>query len=450
MRLSPLSLLLPLATACHGDDFDVTVTVDATVPSIVRLAWRTPEPGRSWAEYAGPDDAFTLSTPVVDDGSTDHEAVLLGLPFLQECEWRAVTEVDGDERSAVGTVETGGMPSGFPDLRTPVWEQDRTSPERFLAGTFLASEGLFAVDRGGGFRWFHAFDGYQMPEFEVSREGTVLFNSYATDHSIDVGEIHEVSWDGTLSEDRRLVLGHHSFTELPNGDIAYVAADIREWYDPDEEKEVTVVGDQIRILPDDGGESWTLFSTWDWQEPAEHDRWRDGFYPQGFDWTHANAVRYDEPTDTFLLSLRNLDTILEIDASTARVLRTFGRTGYGFAPDALMFAYQHDPHWTPDRTLILLHSDPGARRSQAVEYEVDEEAGLLREVWRHGGGDQPIMAQYQGGVQVLANGNRLVNFGSAGVLREVTVEGDVVWELRGSAGAAFGAVEAMGSFYDAP
>jgi hypothetical protein len=96
----------------------------------------------------------------------------------------------------------------------------------------------------------------------------------------------------------------------------------------------------------------------------------------------------------------------------------------------------------------MLHTDPEARLTLALEYEVDDGAQLLREVWRHGDEGTAVLAQYQGGVTVLENGNRLVNFGSAGVLQEVTVEGDVVWELKGSTGAAFGSVEAFGSYYE--
>jgi len=448
MRPSPSPFLLLLtATACHRDDFEVEVTVDDAVPSIVHLAWSTDVPGRSWVEYAGPEDE-TMSTPVVDDGATEHAATLLGLPFLQECEWRAVTEVDGDELWAGGTVETGGMPSAFPDLRLVSWDEDRASDERFFAGTYLDSVGLFAIDREGQYRWFHEFGRFLLPDFDLSQDGTLLFSSYSIDRTVDLGEIHEVSWDGSVSVDRRLVLGHHSFAELPDGTIAYVAVDIRDWYDPIEGALVPVVGDRISILPADGGDPWTFFSTWDWRDPQVHDRWNDGFYEDlGADWTHANAVRYDEQTDSYLLSLRNMDTVLEIDGSTAQVLREFGRSGYTFGSGSFEFSFQHDPNWTPERTLLMLSTDEEVKQTWAVEYLVDPDARVLREVWRHGD-DESIYAQYQGGVRILSNGNRLVNFGSAGVLQEVTEDGDVVWEVRGGTGAAFGATRAFESFYD--
>ncbi|MBN1336504.1 MAG: aryl-sulfate sulfotransferase [Deltaproteobacteria bacterium] len=445
MRPSLLACLF-LCSACGSDDFEVEATVDPDVPSIVRLTWSTDQPGRSWVEFASPGEDVQR-TPAGPDGLTEHEVVLLGLPFLAEAEWRAVTEVDGRALEASGTVETGGMPATFPDVRQTAWEVHETAPERFFAGTFLASSGLFVFDREAGYRWFHTFDGHQLPEFEISHQGTLLFNSFLTDHTVDSGELHEISWDGEIDDERPLVMGHHSFFEMPSGDIAYVAADVRDWYDPTLEETISVVGDQIRILPADGGESWAFFSTWDWSEPKRHDRWNSGFYGElGGDWTHANSVRYHESTDTFLLSLRNLDTILEIDGTTAEVLRAFGHLGYGFGPGSTPFSFQHDPRWTVDGTLLLLTTDERQRMSMAVEYEVDDTEQLLREVWRYQDADG-VYAQHQGGVRVLSNGNRIVNFGSAGVLQEVTRDGDVVWEIRGGTGAGFGATESFSSFY---
>ena len=48
---------------------------------------------------------------------------------------------------------------------------------------------------------------------------------------------------------------------------------------------------------------------------------------------------------------------------------------------------------------------------------------------------------------MLSNGNRLLAFGTSGIIREVTPQGEVVWELQSPLGTAFGRVMALQEFY---
>jgi hypothetical protein len=81
----------------------------------------------------------------------------------------------------------------------------------------------------------------------------------------------------------------------------------------------------------------------------------------------------------------------------------------------------------------------------AVEYAVDDTLGQLREVWSEGDAEG-FRALVQGYAVGLENGNRLVNWGSVGLVREVTRDGEVVWEARCPSGE-FGSTLPFSDFY---
>ena len=80
---------------------------------------------------------------------------------------------------------------------------------------------------------------------------------------------------------------------------------------------------------------------------------------------------------------------------------------------------------------LLASSHVSARSDEGVvrEYELDEDAGVLREIWSYGEGDG-IDADNAGEAHRLANGNTLHNTGTTPRLREITPEpSEVVWDL---------------------
>ncbi len=71
------------------------------------------------------------------------------------------------------------------------------------------------------------------------------------------------------------------------------------------------------------------------------------------------------------------------------------------------------------------------------EYALDRKDRVLREVWRFGDGDG-IRATNAGEAHRLPGGNTLHNTGTTPRIREITPEGDVVWDL------AFSGTKLMG------
>ncbi|MFH1468928.1 MAG: aryl-sulfate sulfotransferase [Pseudomonadota bacterium] len=445
--------LLPLLTlsllGCN--DFEVIATLDEEAPMVVRLAWTTPEPGKGWAEFGLNADDLGMRTSTEPEDTTEHSLTLLGAPPLADVYFRAVTETGSEELEARGTIRTEGLPAELPDFVVTVDEPEKQAPLPYILGTaFGGMPAVYVVDRQAHWLWYKQVDRDKNPIQLAFEEGTghVLFNSFLTDHGEDDSNITRVSFDRRVDEDMHTPYGHHSFTQLPDGSLAYLSIDVRDFDVFDTGEPISVVGDAVMILPVDGGEPYAFWSTWDWRDPHWHDRWDSGFYPQGGDWTHCNAVNYVASNDTLLVSVRNFDVLLEVDMQSGAVLREFGgEDGYRFAEGSRTFNYQHDATWTVDDTLLLITTDEEVRETTAVEYAVDDGAQTLTEIWSQGDGEGHY-ALVQGTARDLSNGNRLINYGSVGLVQEVTLDHEVVWEMKALAGTAFGNTVPFPDLYD--
>ena len=100
------------------------------------------------------------------------------------------------------------------------------------------------------------------------------------------------------------------------------------------------------------------------------------------------------------------------------------------------FEFQHFPNITAEGTLLVSSHMPGyADTSDAVagqhafmEFEVDRENQTLIERWIYN--DGPEWAMYKGMAIRLPNGNTLGNYGTGGVIREITPDRQTVFHVK--------------------
>jgi hypothetical protein len=165
--------------------------------------------------------------------------------------------------------------------------------------------------------------------------------------------------------------------------------------------------------------------TWQWNatdhlgEGTEFREEYGGPEQRGFerDWTHMNDIdRIDN--GNFQLSIRNFDTVLEVDPETNEIVRTVGRPG-----DHDTLRRQHNPHRLEESGTILVADSENDR---VVEYGVDNETA----VWEYGGGDLLLWPR---DADRLPNGNTLIVDTFYDRVIEVDGTGSVVWEYRGVA-----------------
>ncbi len=453
-RLLPVAFVLPAcAPPSTGDsleesfDFDTRVEIHDTEPTVVVVSWTTETPGPSWVEF-GVDGALDRTTSVEDDGTTEHEFRLVGLPASTEVQFRAVSESDGVESASTGTAWTREFPPHVPRMGFGALDHDLAAPNAYVAASvFGATTGTLVADREGSVLWFWQQPGnVTIPKMELRNGSTELIAmvtpaAFGTQNAqIRIFSIADGSEQGfTLTGG-----AHHAFTQLPDGSIAYIHADIREWENPLGEV-VKVAGDAIAIRSPDG-DTRDLFTIWDWQAPAWNEWWGDGYFAGASNWTHANALDYDPNTDTLLLSMRNTRSVVEVDVGSGEVVRWFGtREGYGFAVGTQPFAFQHDVKWSRAGTLLASITDD--RTTFSVEYEVDEDRRRLSEVWSFGE-DLGFFAEVHGGIEELDNGNRLINWGTRPEIREVTTDTEVAWDVAVKGDYGLMSVIPFEEFYD--
>jgi hypothetical protein len=413
--LYALVLAVCLLPACDRplDLDDLTDGIGAWVHdgfrSIVVLSWEQHEDARVHAEYSF-DDGVWLVSPQQDREEGPQEELLLGIPYETEVSFRLVFEADGEQvASEFDEIDTAPPPlaSSAQVLASDPARWDPDTP--YLLASI--ERWVVILDRQARIVW-----AYPLPAARVSlharpsRDHTAFLmdhNSFWTlfDNG-NLSEVYRVKVDGTVVDTYPTPGLHHPFTEIGDGSLVWGV------YEGNNEtlEKLTPTGSQVRIS------SCEDYAT----------------DPGLFDYCASNTIYWNEATDTFLFSLFSHMTIFEIDHDTGMPVRTFGyHTGsWDFDPPESAFWWQHGGHYTPTGTLLT--SSYAATDSDELvvrEYALDDETQTLREVWSFGAG-QGVEGRYLGEAHRLPGGNTLHNYGTTPRVREVTAEGDVVWDVR--------------------
>jgi len=447
--------LVLLALACGPTDepddlatpaLAAEATLEEDIPTVAWVRWETDAPGVSWVEY-GPTKDLGRQTVPGTVAATEHAVLLAGMSPRSTWYWRAVTEIDGElHKSKMMSLETGVAPRDLPEVENTSYDAGLALPGYTITTSLGANAWLIVYDKEGNPVWWKAAeDETVFAQVRLSQDGTsILYNVASLNFGTDVGVIRRVRLDGELLSETRTVMGHHDFVGLPEGGFAYIAADTREWVNPDDGETYTVVGDTLMEVPegatDDSGNR-AVWSTWDDLavdvSPADD----SDFYPFGLDWTHSNSLKFDADTGRYVMSVRKENTFAQIDRATGALDWALGGVASDFTlTEGRDFIGQHSPEFiAPDRFILFDNGDiniPDAY-SEAVEYSVDMAAGTYTPVWRFDLG-QRISSYLLGDVERLSNGNTLVAWGSGGTITEVTPDGDTAFQVSLSIGAAIG------------
>ena len=255
--------------------------------------------------------------------------------------------------------------------------------------------------------------------------------------------------------------------------------------DPDAPRKPTnVVGDIVVEIAPDGEvlRQWKLFDLVDPYRfgygSLEVGYWvgtyEDHYDEPPVDWHHANAVYYDEQTDSAIISTYQMSAIYKLNLGSGELdwimsdptgwREPWSKLLLEPVGDMLWTYGQHAPMITPQRTLLVYDNgwiravppNPPLQRgedsfSRAVEFEIDATNGTVRQVWSFGGpGEDWFMSPFiseadwmpeTGNVLVLSGGRVTRVDGSVGfapfeghiwiTLAEVThtTPAEKVWEV---------------------
>ncbi|MFH1463741.1 MAG: hypothetical protein ABIO70_05070 [Pseudomonadota bacterium] len=396
---------------------EVTVEVDASVQTVLRVGWHQERAVESGVLVYGVAGEPTMRTPARGLAEGDQEQVLLGLPPETEVVFHFEQEDGGHAlESEDHTATTGVLPA---DLPLPALLH--ADPELVaLEAPFL----LGSVDAGGWYRgpcwvvildraarvvWYHEVPGQRLCLFaQVATDGHHLVLE-GTTHYLYGTELEPIverlTLAGGVQETVTLPDLGFTFDEIEGGAILYAAE--REGFR------------LIRREPDGSeAELWDC-GTW--------------MLAQGgsLGWCSPNSVVWNPAQGTAFWSMFQADTVVEIELATGALVRQLGQLsgGWAFDPPESVVDFQHYPGFTAAGTILTsTHclADPGVQ--YAREWRVDEENQTLVEVWSYGPEVLPYAA-YGGEAWRMAGGSTFITYGTAGRVRQITPDGRTAWEI---------------------
>ncbi|GEM_PF-1611674 len=408
----------------HEVDGDLGLWLERSehMPTAITASWLAPDGAVSWLEVEGFEGRL---------GEGRDELVLLA-PESTDLTVRVVAELDGQRvESAPVTLATGRFDEV---LEVPVETVDdgASMSEELVLFTYESDDARRVVlATGGGAVLWQLDDAGLGDSAPVSAQAAldgsgVLVGLWAghapvlTTERMQDNAIWRFGWDGAPELELPTPMGHHLFSQPAPGLVAWTGLN------PvlQEGDTLPVAFERLVVSALEGADVTVWHSSTLGHQGSCHE---GSYYQDACDVHHANSMDCDVETGTCLYSLHNLESVLEVSASGAEVdFATWPVVD--LAGDALVgFSRAHDIHWADDGSILVFND--GNSGAWAARYSVDRQTETLTELWSYGRSDC-IQSDALGTVQELPSGHHLVGFSSPNnLVREVTPEGQVVWEL---------------------
>ena len=423
--IAALALCLLIAGTAQAQDApisNVVIGVHHTVATVLVVKWRQDAAvDGAWLEFSI-NGGVNQSSPERELAQGNQRELVLGAPADSLVEVRIMNRKHGHVRSSETLMATtGSLPDGLeePDLVT--YQPGMALRARFLLVSFnLFGEGwALILNREGRIVWYRApMDGHMMLVPRVARSGDHLVldtDTYWTFNNNDVSTLRRVTIDNKVLETIEVPALHHGWDERSDGTIIW-------GYN------VSGFNHEELWAVDPEGESWIIWDSDTWDVPGS---------------VASNTTNWEQSSDSVLLSFWTNDSAVEIDFASGEIIRQFGDVpgSWSFEPPESQFWFTHGINYTPDGTLILsCHLLPGfdtpGNEQRVREYALDDESETLIEIWSYGEG-AGLYAPTWGAAFRLDNGNTLMNMGSDPQIREVTTDGETVWDLGWEKGGGF-------------
>ncbi|MEE2778064.1 MAG: aryl-sulfate sulfotransferase [Acidobacteriota bacterium] len=440
--------IVAAAIGCGGppqltSDIELEANPSGKVPLAALLRFTTDQPARVTLAIDNGDDVteVTPSQALV----TEHEVMVLGtLPGRTN-----VIEVrlagESGEAVSVGSVdfETPPLPDLFPPIEVLTSRPDRMEPGITLLPFFRWEGnspepddewGLFVgLNAQGDVVWYYQVEHVLEEPLRISN-GNLIYQSTTSGIMYEIDMLGRVqrTWVTRYAEQDKKPEGaieitdgdtlHHDMQEMPSGNFLALSTEVRplEWAmspAPDAEvKERKIIGDVVIEFQPDGKvvRSWKLFDVLDTDRRGSFAYGTD-FYKEAYepvygeddlpvDWTHTNALWYLPEQDSVLLSVPAQSAILKLDMASGELDWILGLPDEWREPwadlrlqpegDVEWFSFQHAVERSDRGTVLLYGNNVGFwgqpiqdkdNFTSILEYEVDEEAGTFKQVWRYGG-----------------------------------------------------------------
>ena len=412
------------AAAGSGDDFvsGVTITVHPQTTTILVVTWtqaRVADTVRLEFSFAG---SAVLSSRPLAGALGAHRDVVLGVPSATAVTVRIVSKVgtnDFKTRDYLGT--TGALPATMPRPTLVSYNAALATTDRYLFGAVENSTGgcnstacyynalfwLYIMDRQGRILWYYA---------DAAGNPTSSFQRIAKDGEYIWIEKRPFSNGGTRTVLKMTLDRQYSQTVTVPGlsDCIDVTTDGALLYDANNElREMNRAG-TVR----------TIFSC-------------RTYFGANFQ-CYTNTINWNAADDTVVMSYPDQNTVIQVSRANGAVVGLYGDAAgaYTFSPNTWQFEFEHFPNITPQGTLILSSHMPGFANTEMpvagqhafMEFTIDRANRRLVEKWIYNVGQE--WAMYKGMAIRLPNGNTLANYGTGGVIREITPDKQTAFEVK--------------------
>ena len=337
-----------------------------------------------------------------------------------------------------------------PDLRPPAINVNMNSPDTAPGYIFVSpkkgpgeegpsEDAPMIVDNSGEPVWFHPLKGADKDSFDCkvqTYKGEPVLTWWEGLHT-GYGQGKYVICDGSYREITRVRAGngydgdHHEFIITPQDTAlitiySKVQRDLSGVGGPVDGKVLEGIIQEIDI------ESGEVLFEWHSLDYVELD---ESFYKpssdlkSAFDYFHINSI--DPHPDGYLtVSARRTSAVYKIDRKTGEVVWRLGGEksdfdmGWGTSTD-----WQHDARRHPDG-IITIFDNGGVdqdEQSRGIVVQIDEDAmsATLVGEYTH---PNKILAETQGNLQVLPNGNVFVGWGSEPFFSEFSRDGKLLFD----------------------
>ena len=418
---------------------DLQVAVHSTIGALLTVSWDQVEACTGVVSYRFDDEDWRAS-PSASLGPGAQEQSLVGIPYASEVELQLEQDCDGGSwTSLIVQTQTDPLPDGLPHggLITavggawdPSWAFILTTIDSRSDHSNPDATWTVILDREGRTVWALPTQAFRITiAARVAQDGASLLldlNSFwAIFDGGEASQVLRVDLEGREIEAYDTPGLHHPFTELPDGTIAWGA--VSGW------------NDTIELLDPASGQQTSLWSCTVFHQQV------GAVTP-----CSSNTLNWSDARDSYLMSFYSTDSVVEVDATSGQTLRWFGQLdgSYAFDPVDSAFWWQHGAYFTDEGTLLLstLNGQPGDE-TLVREYSLDESSQTLHQVWTFGDGEG-IYGHEMGEAWRLPNGNTMHNMGTAQRLREITPEGEVVWDLGWTRGSYIGRSTGIADLYE--
>ena len=387
-----------------------------------------------------------METPMIDRKAGIYETVLLGVPensrvtFFFKAEVEAGNPNNGVDDQGNGalfspweseqfTFTSGALPSIIPRPTVSVFDpqlasgdryllgsvEDTADPDRYYAGPFW----IYIMDRAGRIVWYYR-DFASNPCMAYPRLSRDQTHLYIEKRSF----FNEAGYQPKILR-MTLDYRHQETMDIPGlDDCMDITTDGGILFNTHSSDD----GSFLKERRPDG----TIREIW------SCDRWaiiHGLILTENF--CYSNTVSWIPQKDSVLLSFPYVSTVVEIDRSSGELVHQWGSAldSCSFEPETSGFEFNHFPTWTPEHTLLVSTHQPGHKdkkcvgKHRFVEYSMDDTENALSVRWEYDN-DDGQWPMYKGEAVRLDNGNTLINYGTGGVIKEVTPEKTVVWSVK--------------------